>query len=161
MKVKFKDFLLITIHLSLWYDACHFKCRIRLCIFRRKKIGRTSYFSLGLHLPLNRSRPSLRSVCDPLVQWLARRVTDRKVSGSNPASHEKCHRRARGRGPVLANFNNSIFSVCTLSTSISPWVLWNKIWNINICRLSDMTLTKVLHSFCMWLFKMRLIFQGV
>ena len=43
-----------------------------------------------------------------MSQWLARRITNREVSGSNPASHsEKFHRGAIGWGPVLANFTSS------------------------------------------------------
>ena len=45
---------------------------------------------------------------DPDAQWLARRIADREVSGSNPASHsEKCHRGAMSWGPVLAHFTSS------------------------------------------------------
>ena len=45
---------------------------------------------------------------DLVAQWLARRIADREVSGSNPASHMgKCHRGAMGRGSVLADFTSS------------------------------------------------------
>ena len=51
---------------------------------------------------------SLKLSGDPVAQWLATRIGDREVSGSNPASHsEKCHRGAMARGPVLANFISS------------------------------------------------------
>ena len=51
---------------------------------------------------------------DPVAQWLARRIADREVSGSNPASHsEKFHRGAMGRGPVLANFTSSMHAGLT------------------------------------------------
>ena len=52
-----------------------------------------------------------------MAQCLMRWIADRKVSGSNSASHsKKCddtvknvmiHRGAIGRGPVLANFTSS------------------------------------------------------
>ena len=47
------------------------------------------------------------SSCDFETQWLARRIADREVSGSNPASlSEKCYRGAMSRGlssPILGD----------------------------------------------------------
>ena len=31
----------------------------------------------------------LKRIGDPVAQWLARRIADREVSGSNPASHSE------------------------------------------------------------------------
>ena len=43
-----------------------------------------------------------------MVQLLARRTIDREVESSNQASDsDKCHRVAKGRGPLLANSTSS------------------------------------------------------
>ena len=43
-----------------------------------------------------------------MAQLLARRTIDREVESSNQASDsDKCHRVAKGRGPLLANSTSS------------------------------------------------------
>ena len=43
-----------------------------------------------------------------MAQLLARRAIDWEVESSNPASDsDKCHRVAKGRGPLLANSTSS------------------------------------------------------
>ena len=42
-----------------------------------------------------------------MAQWLARRIADPEVSGSNPASHSEVSSGSDGPGPCPRNFTSS------------------------------------------------------